>query len=104
MAAYEESDEYCPHCDNHYVGIYSLFLTIVTERFCTPGDRSEDSSTSGGSGSRGCSKGCSVRSQWYLALDYKPYVSYNRIIKDLRMQSARTEGDDIDDFLAECLG
>ena len=19
MAAYEESDEYCPHCDNHYV-------------------------------------------------------------------------------------
>lgn len=19
MSAYEESDEYCPHCDNHYV-------------------------------------------------------------------------------------
>ena len=21
MTAYEESDEYCPHCDNHYVCI-----------------------------------------------------------------------------------
>lgn len=21
MTAYEESDEYCPHCDNHYVGL-----------------------------------------------------------------------------------
>jgi hypothetical protein len=24
MTAYEESDEYCPHCDNHYVRIYFL--------------------------------------------------------------------------------
>jgi len=21
MSAYEESDEYCPHCDNHYVSL-----------------------------------------------------------------------------------
>ena len=21
MTSYEESDEYCPHCDNHYVGV-----------------------------------------------------------------------------------
>jgi len=31
MAAYEESDEYCPHCDNHYVRIYFSFLENVTE-------------------------------------------------------------------------
>ena len=24
MSAYEESDEYCPHCDNHYVSINSF--------------------------------------------------------------------------------
>ena len=24
MSVYEESDEYCPHCDNHYVRIHSL--------------------------------------------------------------------------------
>ena len=26
MTVYEESDEYCPHCDNHYVGINITFL------------------------------------------------------------------------------
>ena len=24
MTVYEESDEYCPHCDNHYVRIHFL--------------------------------------------------------------------------------
>lgn len=26
MAEYEESDEYCPHCDNHYVSPSRLDL------------------------------------------------------------------------------
>ena len=28
MTVYEESDEYCPHCDNHYVRIH--FLSICS--------------------------------------------------------------------------
>jgi hypothetical protein len=24
MTVYEESDEYCPHCDNHYVRVHFL--------------------------------------------------------------------------------
>jgi len=26
MTVYDDSDEYCPHCDNHYVGVLSSFL------------------------------------------------------------------------------
>ena len=33
MTVYEESDEYCPHCDNHYVGINVLFLQILLRVF-----------------------------------------------------------------------
>jgi hypothetical protein len=33
MTAYEESDEYCPHCDNHYVGINSASLQMLLNAF-----------------------------------------------------------------------
>ena len=26
---YEESDEYCPHCDNHYVGNHFLSFFLI---------------------------------------------------------------------------
>jgi hypothetical protein len=26
MTAYEEADEYCPHCDNQYVSLYKSVL------------------------------------------------------------------------------
>lgn len=29
MSEYDESDEYCPHCDNHYVrSFFSLLLVL----------------------------------------------------------------------------
>jgi hypothetical protein len=28
MTAYEESDEYCPHCDNHYVRCFAYAVTL----------------------------------------------------------------------------
>ena len=34
MTAYEESDEYCPHCDNHYVR--DLLLSVVFFLSYTP--------------------------------------------------------------------
>lgn len=38
LTAYEDSDEYCPHCDNHYVSLgsmpsSSLVLTIMRTSF-----------------------------------------------------------------------
>ena len=33
MTVYEESDEYCPHCDNHYVRIYFLFILFLIQTF-----------------------------------------------------------------------
>jgi len=32
MAIYEESDEYCPHCDNHYVR-FPLFFFFLRSTF-----------------------------------------------------------------------
>ena len=29
MANYEESDEYCPHCDNHYVRRFLVTISVV---------------------------------------------------------------------------
>jgi Zn finger protein HypA/HybF involved in hydrogenase expression len=37
MTAYEESDEYCPHCDNHYVRILSQFVFFLTVDVVIPG-------------------------------------------------------------------
>jgi uncharacterized CHY-type Zn-finger protein len=35
MNVYEESDEYCPHCDNHYVRSYSdRVYAISSDRMC----------------------------------------------------------------------
>ncbi len=34
MSAYEESDEFCPHCDNHYVSLLS------SERWMNSSERS----------------------------------------------------------------
>jgi DNA-directed RNA polymerase subunit RPC12/RpoP len=35
MAQYEESDEYCPHCDNHYVrvllGLRALLIRAISQ-------------------------------------------------------------------------
>ena len=33
MTVYEESDEYCPHCDNHYV---SICLRLISSFCLTP--------------------------------------------------------------------
>lgn len=41
MSAYEESDEYCPHCDNHYVRLFlpldhqNLSFIIILTRSST---------------------------------------------------------------------
>ena len=32
MSAYEESDEYCPHCDNHYVRASCVFCLFDSAR------------------------------------------------------------------------
>ena len=29
MEVFEESDEYCPHCDNHFVGCSPVHMTMV---------------------------------------------------------------------------
>ena len=31
MTAYEESDEYCPHCDNHYVSFNSWITSPINQ-------------------------------------------------------------------------
>ena len=33
MSNYEESDEYCPHCDNHYVRALPVFPTFQPRDF-----------------------------------------------------------------------
>ena len=43
MTAYEESDEYCPHCDNHYVRL-SHNIAFISVLICVfyEGRRGED--------------------------------------------------------------
>jgi Zn finger protein HypA/HybF involved in hydrogenase expression len=43
MTAYEESDEYCPHCDNHYVSLSHerMYLSVDLCVF-REGHRGED--------------------------------------------------------------
>ena len=37
MSEYEESDEYCPHCDNHYVSSVSPPLILAMLESCSLG-------------------------------------------------------------------
>jgi hypothetical protein len=62
MNAYEESDEYCPHCDNHYVCFFFILgsSTGLSEGFKI-GYRSKGASSTACRGRRGCSSGFSVR-------------------------------------------
>ncbi|KAJ7678585.1 CHY zinc finger domain-containing protein, partial [Mycena olivaceomarginata] len=54
MSVYEESDEYCPHCDNHYVRL--PFSFIADEVYASKsGYRREDTEGSRQSGRRGYS-------------------------------------------------
>lgn len=39
MTGYEESDEYCPNCDNHYVGTMKVFHDFTDLLL---GDRGKD--------------------------------------------------------------
>ena len=32
VADFDESDEYCPHCDNHFVSVEAVSFVAVTER------------------------------------------------------------------------
>lgn len=59
MAAYEESDEYCPHCDNHYVGQKFLTSLLACSEIWV-GHRCEDPSGCCWCAGRGCSGRCSV--------------------------------------------
>lgn len=29
MTQYEQADEYCPHCDNHYVRIFNVLMQVI---------------------------------------------------------------------------
>ena len=45
MTAYEESDEYCPHCDNHYVSLsHDICIYYLSADLCVfdKGHRGED--------------------------------------------------------------
>jgi uncharacterized CHY-type Zn-finger protein len=38
MTMYEESDEYCPHCDNHYVRVSPILYVEIADE-CRGGGR-----------------------------------------------------------------
>lgn len=42
MTHYEESDEYCPHCDNHYVSNLIALFRHTLAYTGRAGDRSQD--------------------------------------------------------------
>lgn len=104
MTAYEESDEYCPHCDNHYVGTDAIPPAKVTEILFpfqvieakTPRQVVEVEAEDVRKDARYGLNGTLI---YFTA----SHLSCNRIIKDLRLKSTRSGGDDIDDFLAEHL-
>ena len=54
MLLYEESDEYCPHCDNHYVRFFWLLLAFrdYEREALLIGNRSQDPPACLGGGGR----------------------------------------------------
>lgn len=46
MTKYEESDEYCPNCDNHYVRAYSIKVISDGPKIGSLGHKREDSTAS----------------------------------------------------------
>ena len=57
MTAYEEADEYCPHCDNQYVS-WPILLEAQTN--AVPGNRSERATGYDRSRGRRCKNGFEV--------------------------------------------
>ena len=51
-AEFDESDEYCPHCDNHFVSVEFVIFAVATEHY-TPGSGCGDSQGCIKSGRRG---------------------------------------------------
>ena len=57
---FDESDEYCPHCDNHFVRVGSATFAVATERSVLGTGRC-DTQSCVKSGRRGPETGCKVR-------------------------------------------
>jgi hypothetical protein len=57
MTAYEEADEYCPHCDNQYV---SWSISVIIETDTLLGDRSKRATGHDRSRGRRCKNGFKV--------------------------------------------
>ena len=84
MAEYDESDEYCPHCDNHYVSArlsYRGQSRIVVVSW-TAGHRCEDAASSPRRGGRGSQGRRSVRIRAYtpvICSVSEPIYSFNTV-------------------------
>jgi hypothetical protein len=57
MTAYEEADEYCPHCDNQYV---SWSISVIVQTDTVIGDRSKRATSHDRSRGRRCKNGFEV--------------------------------------------
>lgn len=90
MSEYEESDEYCPHCDNHYVSYlsWSPSLLINSTKLMILGSRSQD--TTGSARSRGWRPEDKLEvSSWYRTLNIIVSVNtIHRLLKDQRVKES----------------
>lgn len=91
MSNYEESDEYCPYCDNHYVR-HGLWEPLGhgengTDHggYAYPGDRRQDTSGCRWCGGRRCTDRLTVRDAFMRVVLDSISLGY-RMLKDERMK------------------
>ena len=59
VTEFDESDEYCPHCDNHFVSVEFFSFAVATEHDVLGSGR-RDTESCVKSGRRGPQTGCEV--------------------------------------------
>lgn len=132
MTVYDDSDEYCPHCDNHYVRLYASLremealrsvIGLVSDRSrvdASAGRGSQDPASHARSGRRGFAQGQPVSSSPRYGAVSAHHLTVRqpldcsccdcdaRMLRDDRVEEQRMKGlqeslRELDDLMAECV-